>query len=228
MLTFENRRDAGRRLADHLRPLVKGERVLVAALPRGGVPVGYEVARAMHAPLEPFIVRKVGAPHHPELAIGAIASGNVRIVNNSVVNSLQILPETLERLFSEEEVELTRRDRLYRRGRAFPDVAGKTVVLVDDGLATGATMLAAVRSMRKLNPRRIIVAAPVGSPDVCARLRVEGDECVCVVSHFPLNSVGEWYDDFEQTTDEEVVSLLAAHNSWLSHPPELTSQELRW
>ena len=229
MHTFENRRDAGRRLADHLREVVKGEKVTVVGLPRGGIPVAYEVAHSLHAPLEPLVVRKIGAPQQPELAVGALASGGVRTVNAELKNELQIPDATLERLFQEETLELERREQLYRGGRPFPDVSTRTVVLVDDGLATGATMIAAVQTMRKLGARRVIVAVPIGSPEILSRLRAHADECVCVVAHFPLRSVGEWYDDFTQTSDEEVLSLVAANKAWISKEYEKTSApELRY
>jgi putative phosphoribosyl transferase len=191
--------------------------------------VAYEVARSLHAPLEPLVVRKIGAPQQPELAVGALASGGVRTVNAELKNELQIPDATLERLFQEETLELERREQLYRGGRPFPDVSTRTVVLVDDGLATGATMIAAVQTMRKLGARRVIVAVPIGSPEILSRLRAHADECVCVVAHFPLRSVGEWYDDFTQTSDEEVLSLVAANKAWISKEYEKTSApELRY
>jgi predicted phosphoribosyltransferase len=191
--------------------------VLVLALPRGGVPVGYEVARALHVPMDVFIVRKLGVPGHEELAMGAVASGGVRVLNDQVVSGLGIPDYVIDAVAGWEQQELERRERLYRGQRPPPDVRGKTVILVDDGLATGSTMLAAVRALRKLGPARIVVAVPVASPDTCELLKSEVDEVVCAVTPDPFYAVGLWYQNFSQTTDEEVRELLEQSASEVAH-----------
>lgn len=181
---------------------------MVVALPRGGVPVASEVAAALGAPLDVLVVRKLGAPGHEELAVGAIASGGVRIVNEELVRYLGIDAAELDRIAERETHELRRREALYRDQRAALDVAGRTVVLVDDGVATGATMLVAVEALKELGAKRLVVAVPVGAPDSMARLREAADEVVCLLAPPELTSVGQWYDDFSQTSDAEVRSLL--------------------
>jgi predicted phosphoribosyltransferase len=181
----------------------------VLALPRGGVPVAYEVARALHAPLDVFLVRKLGVPGREELAMGAIATGGVRVVNPEVVRALGLPREVLDAAAAAEQRELERRERAYRDGRPPPDVRGRTVILIDDGLATGSTMRAAVAALRKLGPARVAVAVPVASPDVCEEFGQEVDEMICARTPEPFHAVGLWYDDFTQTTDEEVHDLLA-------------------
>jgi putative phosphoribosyl transferase len=208
-MIYRNRIDAGRKLAQELVHYKDQPNVIVLALPRGGVPIGFEVAQALHAPLDIFLVRKLGVPGHEELAMGAIASGGVRVMNEQVMRMLPIPQKTVEAVAAEEERELARRERLYRDGRAAPDVRGKTVILVDDGLATGSTMRAAVMALRQLGPERIVVAVPVGSPDTCEEFQREADEAVCASTPDPFYAVGYWYADFEQTTDEEVRELLA-------------------
>jgi putative phosphoribosyl transferase len=205
---FRNRYDAGRRLAAKLRHYAGRDDVLVLALPRGGVPVGYEVARALVAPLDVFGVRKLGVPGREELAMGAIASGGVRVLNDDVVQTLDIPPALIEEVAEVEGRELERRESAYRDGRPRPDVRGKVVILVDDGLATGASMRAAVAALRKLRPARIVVAVPVGARETCAELAAEADEAVCAVMPEPFIAVGAWYENFEQTTDDEVRELL--------------------
>jgi putative phosphoribosyl transferase len=182
--------------------------VIVLALPRGGVPVGYEVALALDAPLDVFVVRKLGVPGHEELALGAIASGNVRVLNDDVVRALRIPPEVIARVAGEERIELERRERLYRGGRPALDVRGLTAILVDDGLATGASMSAAVEALRELRPSRIVVAVPVAAPQACDAFRRRVDEVVCAMTPESFQAVGVWYNDFSQTTDEEVRKLV--------------------
>jgi putative phosphoribosyl transferase len=205
---FRNRSEAGRLLAAKLARYAGKPDVIVLALPRGGVPVGYEVARALHAPLDVFVVRKLGIPGYEELAMGAVASGGVRVLNDQVVRGLGIPADVIEAVANWELQELQRRERLYRGNRPPPDVRGKTVILVDDGLATGSTMLAAVQALRKLGPARIVVAVPVASGDTCQILEEYVDEVVCAATPEPFYAVGLWYRDFSQTTDEEVRELL--------------------
>jgi putative phosphoribosyl transferase len=206
---FRDRSEAGRLLASKLAEYADRPDVLVLALPRGGVPVGYEVASALHAPMDVFIVRKLGVPGHEEFAMGAVATGGVRVINDQVVRALGIPDYVIEAVAAWEQQELERRERLYRGDRPPPDVRGKTVILVDDGLATGSTMLAAVEALRRQGPARIVVAVPVASPDTCELLKAEVHEVVCAATPEPFYAVGLWYQDFSQTTDEEVRELLA-------------------
>jgi putative phosphoribosyl transferase len=206
---FQNRVEAGRVLAERLIEYAGREDVLVLALPRGGVPVAYEVAKALGAPLDVFIVRKLGVPGHEELAMGAIASGGVVVLNDEVVRGLKIPREVIEQVARAELAELRRREREYRGDRPPPDVRGKTVILVDDGLATGSTMRAAAVALRRLGPTRIVVAVPVAAAETCEEFRQEVDETVCAITPEPFYAVGLWYEDFSQTTDEEVRELLA-------------------
>jgi predicted phosphoribosyltransferase len=206
---FRDRREAGRLLADKLTDYANRPDVIVLALPRGGVPVAYEAARALQAPLDVFLVRKLGVPGHEELAMGAVATGGVRVLNDEVVTSLRISEKQIDAATSQQREELKRRERLYRDGRPAPNVRGRTVILVDDGLATGATMRAAVQALRQQQPARIVVAVPTASPDTCQALRAEADEVVCAITPEPFLAVGRWYDVFTQTTDDEVRDLLA-------------------
>lgn len=212
MALFRERRDGGRWLADKLRGYA-GSSAIVLALPRGGVPVGAVVAESLGLPLDVFVVRKLGVPGHPELAMGAIASGGVRVMNRDVVDGLGVRPDLIEAVVRRENDELTRRERAYRGGRAPLDVRGKTVLLVDDGLATGATMRAAVEALRACDAERIVVAVPVGAPETCDAMTDEADDVVCAVAPQPFGAVGNWYEDFEQTSDEEVQALLARRAS---------------
>lgn len=206
---FRDRVDAGRALAADLSAYAGRDDVLVLALPRGGVPVGYEVARALGAPLDVFIVRKLGVPGHEELAMGAIASGGVRVLNESVVGPLRIPESIIDSVAAREQAELERREREYRDGRPAPDVSGRTVILVDDGLATGATMRAAAEALRLQGPARVVVAVPVSAAESCEEFREQVDEIVCTITPSPFYGVGMWYEDFSQTTDAEVRALLA-------------------
>jgi len=207
---FENRREAGRALAARLRTYVGRSDVVVLALPRGGVPVAFPVAEALDAPLDLFLVRKLGTPGHRELAMGAIASGGVRVLNDEVVNWYGITPEAIDEVAREEELELTRREAAYREGRDGVPLEDRIVILIDDGLATGSTMMAAVKAVRQRQPAKIVVAVPVGAPDTCEALSTIADEVVCVRTPEPFSAVGQWYLDFDQTSDEEVRQLLRA------------------
>jgi erythromycin esterase-like protein/predicted phosphoribosyltransferase len=206
---FRNRNEAGRVLAKKLTAYANRPDVLVLALPRGGVPVAYEIARALGAPLDVFVVRKLGIPGYEELAMGAVATGGVRVLNDQIIQRLRIPKYVIDEVTAREQQELARRERLYRGGRPPPDVRVRTVILVDDGLATGATMRAAVMALRQLQPARIVVAIPAGSPDTCEELRAEVDEVICAITPEPFLAVGHWYEDFSQTTDEEVRGLIA-------------------
>src|SRR5687768_17447342 len=203
---FRNRRDAGRFLAGKLKHLANDPRAIVLALPRGGVPVAYEIARELNAPLDIFIVRKLGVPIYEELAMGAIASGGV--LNEEIIRTLGITPRMIDAAAEEQQRELERREHEYRRDRDPLDVTGRIAILVDDGLATGASMRAAVQALRKRNPRRIIVAVPVGAAETCEQFESEVDEVVCGKRPENFGGVGAWYEDFTQTTDEEVCELL--------------------
>lgn len=207
-MLFRDRTDAGRKLAGQLAEFVGRPDVMVLGLPRGGVPVAAEVARALGAPLDVFVVRKLGVPGHEELAMGAIATGGVRVINDDVVQALDIPDEVIEAVTAEEQRELNHRERLYRGDRPVPNVRGRTVILVDDGLATGSTMRAAVAALRQQSPARIVVAVPVGAADTCADLRAEADECICARTPEPFYAVGVWYRDFTATSDDEVRELL--------------------
>jgi erythromycin esterase-like protein/predicted phosphoribosyltransferase len=206
---FRDRREAGRRLAAKLAAYANRPDVLVLALPRGGVPVAYEVARALRAPLDVFVVRKLGVPGYEELAMGAVATGGARVLNDDIVTALRIPPYMIDAVADREHEELRRRERVYRGGRPPPELRGRTVILVDDGLATGATMLAAIKALRQLQPARIVVAVPTAAPDTCEALRAVVDDVVCAITPEPFQAVGRWYEDFSQTTDDEVRELLA-------------------
>jgi putative phosphoribosyl transferase len=196
-------------LAAYLRKYSGRSDVIVLGLPRGGVPVAFEVARALAAPLDVFVVRKLGLPVHSEFAMGAIASGGVRVIDRQTVRRFGVSDEQLAAVISSEERELKRREHLYRENRRFPEVGGKTVILVDDGLATGATMAAAAAALRKQSPAKLVVAVPISSPETCDAFRDIVDDIICAVTPEPFYAVGLWYDDFSQTTDEEVHDLLA-------------------
>jgi putative phosphoribosyl transferase len=208
IMPFADRRQAGRKLASQLANYANNSDVLVLGLPRGGVPVAFEVARALRAPMDVFLVRKLGVPGHEELAMGAIATGGVRVVNEEVTNQMDISSSAIDEVARLEEQELKRRERLYRRDRAPPNVQGRTIILIDDGLATGSTMRAAATALAKMQPSKIVVAVPVAAAETCADLRSEVDEVICGATPEPFMAVGAWYSDFEQTTDQEVRELL--------------------
>jgi putative phosphoribosyl transferase len=208
---FADRRDAGKELASKLRAYAGRGDVVVLALPRGGVPVASEIAEALDARLDIFVVRKLGMPGHPELAMGAIASGGVRVLNDDVIDWYQIPNEAIEAVARQELAELERREREYRQGQPLTDLGGRTVILVDDGLATGSTMRAAVEAVRRLHPARVVVAVPVGARATCHEFADITDETVCARTPEPFSAVGLWYRDFSQTTDEEVRALLQKH-----------------
>jgi putative phosphoribosyl transferase len=205
---FRDRRDAGRQLAEKLSAYANRPDVLVLGLPRGGVPVAYEVAKVLNAPLDVFLVRKLGVPGHEELAMGAIASGSVRVLNKNVVQSLRLSDQTIEAVAAAEQRTLVRRERVYRGDRPQLAVRDQTIILVDDGLATGATMRAAVVALRQQQPRRIVVAVPVAAPETCDEFRAEVDDIVCAITPPLFYAVSLWYQDFSQTSDEEVRALL--------------------
>ena len=207
-MLFKDRFDAGRLLASKLRSFANRPDTVVLALPRGGVPVGYEVAKALNVPLDVFVVRKLGVPGYEELAMGAIASGGIRVLNEDVVRAAGIPDEVIDAVAAEEERELERRERDYRDGRPPVDVQGRIVILVDDGLATGSSMRVAVLALKKKRPAQIVVAVPVGAPTTCAEFESEVDQTICAVTPEPFQSVGQWYGDFSQTSDEEVRALL--------------------
>jgi predicted phosphoribosyltransferase len=207
---FQDRREAGRILARKLSAYANQPDVLVLALPRGGVPVAYEVAEALNAPLDLFLVRKLGLPGHEELAMGAIATGGMRVLNQEVVDRLRIPEAVIDRITAREQEELQRREQAYRGDRPPLEVRGKSVILVDDGLATGATMRAAVLALRQQQPARLVVAVPVGAASTCEEFRAETDETICAMTPEPFLAVGYWYEDFSQTTDAEVRDLLQA------------------
>lgn len=211
---FRNRLDAGELLANRLAAYAGRPEVIVLALPRGGVPVGYAVAKAMRAPLDVMVVRKLGVPGHAEFAMGAIASGGEYVLNRELVQSLGVPGQLVEATARQELAELERRERLYRAGRPPLQLRGCTVILVDDGLATGASMRVAVKAVRKTQPARVIVAVPVGSPDTCSEMGKEADEVICDFTPEPFNAVGLWYEDFSQTSDEEVQRLLEEARHW--------------
>jgi putative phosphoribosyl transferase len=205
---FRDRREAGRVLASRLQRYAGGTDVVVLALPRGGVPVAFEVAQALGAPLDVFLVRKLGVPGHEEVALGAIASGGVRVLNDDLIRRLGISTEALEGLVAREEAELRRREEAYRGSRPPVPIAGRTVILVDDGLATGASMKAAVAALRREGPARIVVAVPVAAAEACDEFRQDVEDVVCAATPEPFRAVGAWYEDFSQTTDTEVRRLL--------------------
>jgi putative phosphoribosyl transferase len=211
---FFNRTEAGQFLAENLSGYANRDDVLVLALPRGGVPVAAEVAKRLNAPLDVFVVRKLGLPGHPELAMGAISSGGVRVFNGEVVNALRIPDEVIDAVSAEELAELQRREQTYRAGLPPLDVEGKTIIVVDDGIATGSTMLAAVSALRQLNAAQIIIAAPVIAASTHREMQRAADEVTAVIMPERFYAVGAWYEDFSQTSDEEVRNLLPRAAPW--------------
>lgn len=223
-MVYRDRIEAGKYLAAQLAHYADRDDLLVLALPRGGVPVAFEVAKALRAPLDIFLVRKLGVPGHEELAMGAIATGGVRVLNDDVVEYLRIPSSVIDSVAANELRELERRERIYRGNRPEPDVRGKTVILVDDGLATGSTMRAAVAALRQQSPARIVVAVPVSAPQTCDEYRMGVDEIVCAITPEPFYGVGQWYEDFSQTTDEEVSDLLEKARAL--HARQMENREL--
>lgn len=209
---FQDRSDAGRRLAAQLASFANQPGVRVLALPRGGVPVAFEIARALHAPLDVWVVRKLGAPGIPELALGAVAPGGIELISTDIARRLRIAPEQIEAIAARERIELYRREQAYRGNRPPISVRGETVILVDDGLATGATMRAAIAALRHLEPARIVVAVPVAAASLSQQIARETDQIVCLWTPVDLDSVGQWYADFSQTSDAEVCDLLNRAN----------------
>jgi predicted phosphoribosyltransferase len=215
-MLFQDRVEAGQRLAREIvaeLPHVRDEHPIVLAIPRGGVPVGYEVALALDAPLDVFIARKLGAPGHEELGIGAVAPGGTRVLDTLAIRALHVPDDYIDRVTQRELAELNRRLERFRRGRALPPLAGRAVVLVDDGLATGVTARAAMAALRRERPKRLVFAAPVCSPEACDLLRSEADATICLAVPERFYGVGAWYDDFTQTSDEEVLELLSLARS---------------
>jgi len=207
-MRFRNRSEAGHLLAGALERYKDRPDVLVLALPRGGVPVAYEVAITLNAQLDVFIVRKLGVPGHEELAMGAIASGGIRAINASIVQHLSIPQSVIDAVAAREGEELQRREQLYRGSKGPLNITNRTIILVDDGLATGSTMKAAVTALRAQNPARIVVAVPIAPSETCNELQHEADEVICAVTPEPFYAVGQWYENFEQTTDAEVTELI--------------------
>src|SRR5438874_10183196 len=207
---FPDRAEAGRQLAEKLEKYAGLDDVIVLGLPRGGVPVAYEVAKRLRAPLDVFIVRKLGVPGFEELAAGAIASGGVRVLNEDVMRSIPYAHEAIEAVTAKETTELERREQIYREGRPPPGLGGRIVILVDDGLATGATMRAAVKALKQRGAAKIVVAVPVGPPDTCRELAEEADETICLSAPAFFQAVGQHYEDFSQTSDEDVRDLLSS------------------
>ena len=212
-MRFIDRTDAGRQLAHRLASYAGRPDVIVLALPRGGVPVAHEVARRLDVPLDVFLVRKLGVPGQAELAMGAIAEGGVEVLNDDLIRDVAVPPRLVQEVAFRERLELERRDVLYRQGRPLPAVRNRVVILIDDGLATGATMQAAATALRRLQPARIVVAVPVGATETCVRMKRFADEVVCVTTPDPFDAVGLWYERFDQTTDDEVRRLLSGRAS---------------
>jgi putative phosphoribosyl transferase len=208
-MRFRDRAHAGRLLAQRLQEYAGRDDVIVLGLPRGGVPVAYEIAAALGAPLDVFLVRKLGVPGHEEFAFGAVATGGLTVLNRHVIESLRIPQDVVDAVVAREMRELERRERAYRGDRPPPDLTGRAVLLVDDGLATGSSMVAALHAVRRRNPECVVAAVPVAPPETCETLRGAADEVVCLVTPTDFRAVGAWYEDFAQTTDEEVRDLLA-------------------
>ena len=224
-MKFKDRTEAGQILARKLTAYANCADVVVLALPRGGVPVAFEIATALNLPLDVFLVRKLGVPGQSELAMGAIANSGVRVLNQDIVRSLRLSDAVIDKVAAQEQQELERRERLYRDDRPIPQLHERTVIIVDDGLATGATMRAAIEALRQQQPARIVVAVPISSPETCRDLAVEVDEIICVETPQPFCSVGLWYEDFPQTTDEEVCALLKqAQTTPSTQQPVVSSQ----
>ena len=222
---FKDREEAGRELASRLAHLA-GLETIVLALPRGGVPVGYEIAHALHVPFDILNVRKLGVPWHEELALGAIAAGGRRVLNHAVIMATGVTGEDLDAITRLQQLEIDRRERLYRNGRPAPVLQGKTVILVDDGIATGATVRAAISVVRAQSPARLVLAVPVAQASVAAELADEVDDLVCVLRPADLNAIGAWYDAFDQLTDRNVQNILAKET--IARPDELIEAGAQW
>lgn len=216
-MIFEDRKEAGTRLAEELKKSIEIEEIkknaLVLALPRGGLPVGAAIRDAFKIPMDAFLVRKIGAPGYQELAMGAIAMGGTRIINREVLRMFNPSEEEIEELTKKAQAELIYQNKLYRKGRSIPDAKNKTIILVDDGLATGATMRAAIAAIKKMSPKKIIVAVPVAATDTYLQVQKEVDQIICLYSTDAFSSVGQWYNDFSQVTDEEADGFLKDSNS---------------
>src|SRR6266699_5031211 len=221
---FANRTEAGRLLAEKLEKYANRNDVIVLGLPRGGVPVAYEVAKRLHVPLDVFIVRKLGVPGFEELAAGAIASGSVRVLNEDVMRAIPYGDAAIEAVTAKETAELQRREQIYREGRPAPELRGNVVMLVDDGLATGATMRAAVKALRQSGAAKIVVAVPVGPPDTCHELEEQADETICLSMPEFFQAVGQYYEDFSQTSDEDVRELLTRAEQEISRDKSNSQQ----
>lgn len=226
-MMFLNRVDAGRKLAKKLDAYAGRRDVLVLGIPRGGVPVAFQVASQLEAPLDVFVVRKLGAPWQPELAFGAIATGGIRILDVQIVESLGISRMEIERIATRERQELDRRERVYRGGRPPLNVEGMTVILVDDGIATGASTRAAINALRKLKPARIVLAAPIAPASTCARLRREVDDLICVDTPETFYAIGEFYEDFSQVSDDQVTNLLQLNDQQRAQEVVTTGRRVR-
>lgn len=207
---FKDRADAGKQLAEKLLRYQHKDHTLILALPRGGVPVAFEIAKILHAPITVFLVRKLGVPGHEELAMGAIAEGNTYLLNQTLIDQLDIQPWQISLIVEKEKQELSRRLQRYRHGKELPSLKNKTIILVDDGIATGATFKAAIQGLKRLKPKKLIVATPVASKDSLEEIRPLVDEVVCLAVPEPFYGVGQWYEQFDQTTDEEVLHFLKA------------------
>ncbi len=205
---YRDREDAGKCLARELKQYAHRENTLVLALPRGGVPVAYQIAQALNAPLDIFVVRKLGVPGHEELAMGAIAMGGCTFLNDNIIRELRISPEAIKRVAQEEQQELERRVSVYRGGKPYPTLQDRIIILVDDGIATGATIRVAVSALKKAQPAKLIVAIPVADKTICEKLSETVDQVICPLQPLYLNAVGAWYENFGQTSDEEVLALL--------------------
>jgi putative phosphoribosyl transferase len=214
MRLFQDRFDAGHFLAEKLERYRGTDNPLVLGLPRGGVPVAFEVAKSLEAPLDVFLVRKLGLPGHRELAMGAISTGGVRVLNRQVIDAFQVPDSAVEHIANLEQMELERQERLFRESRHFPKIAGRTVILVDDGLATGSTMRAAAEALRQQHPRRLVLAVPVGAAETCEAMKVEADDVICAIDPADFMAVGSWYEDFSPTSDQMVQQLLEEAATW--------------
>ncbi len=215
-MIFANRSEAGRSLAWRLEKFANRQDVLVLGIPRGGVPVAYEVAQALHVPLDVLVLRKLGVPGHVELAFGAIALGGTRVLDRHILREVGISPSEVEEVTTRERAELLRREEKFRRNLPPLALKGKTVILVDDGIATGASLLAGIRAVRAMEPAKLVVAVPVAPPDSCERLADEVDEIICVATPEPFGAVGQFYDDFSEVTDQDVINLLTQHHKFLA------------